>query len=156
MQTEALEQPLTYEEERGKPMPSRNHGAIQANLIGQFIQQRDFRVYSELSLEFGGKPLTPDLSIYSREPLDFRHDEVQRTDPPLLVVEILSPTQGYQSVMDKVAAYFQNGVKSCWIVSPPIRAITILKPDGTEEVFHSGVAKDPAIGLTADVAAVFS
>ena len=29
-------------------------------------------------------------------------------------------------------------------------------PDGTEEVVHSGVAKDPVLGLMADVAAVFS
>ncbi|MBI2949010.1 MAG: Uma2 family endonuclease, partial [Verrucomicrobia bacterium] len=119
MQTDVLEKPLSYEEERGKPMPSFNHGAIQANLIVEFARQRDFRVCSELSLELGGKPLTPDLSIYPREPLKLRHDEIKRLDAPLLVVEILSPTQGYQSVMDKVAAYFENGVKSCWIVSPP-------------------------------------
>ncbi len=137
-------------------MPSFNHGAIQANLIGEFIPQRDFRVCSELSLELAGQPLTPDLSIYPREPLNLRHDEIRRTDPPLVVVEILSPTQGYQSVMEKVEAYFRNGVKSCWIVSPPFHTITILRPDGTEEVVHSGVAKDPAIGLTAEVAAVFS
>jgi len=137
-------------------MPSFNHGAIQANLISEFAPQRDFRVCSELSLELGGTPLTPDLSVYPREPLNLRHDEVKRTDPPQLVVEILSPTQGYQSLMDKVAAYFQNGVKSCWIVSPPFRTITMLNPDGTEEVVHNGAAKDPATGLTADVAAVFS
>lgn len=137
-------------------MPSFNHGAIQANLIGEFIQQRNFRVCSELSLELGGQSLTPDLSIYPREPLNLRHDEIKRTDPPLVVVEILSPTQGHQSVMEKVDAYFRNGVKSCWIVSPPFRTITILKPDGTEDVIHSGVAKDPATGLTADVQAVFS
>ena len=51
MSTETLDKPLTYEEERGKPMPSSNHGAIQANLIVEFARQRDFRVYSELTLE---------------------------------------------------------------------------------------------------------
>jgi hypothetical protein len=58
--------------------------------------------------------------------------------------------------MDKVDAYFQAGVKSCWVVSPSFRSITIFRPDGTQEVVASGVAKDPATGLTADVAAVFS
>jgi len=137
-------------------MPSFNHGAIQSNLIGEFIRQPDFRIVSELTLQLDGQTYTPDLSIYPRQQLNLRRDEIHRTDPPLLVVEILSPTQGYQSVMDKVDAYFRNGVKSCWIVSPPFRTITILKPDGTEEVVHSGVATDPATGLTADVAAVFS
>jgi Uma2 family endonuclease len=137
-------------------MPSFNHGAIQSNLTVEFARQPEFRVVSELSLELGGQPYTPDLSIYPRAHLNLRRDDFRRTDPPLLVVEILSPTQGYQSVMDKVEAYFANGVKSCWIVSPPFRTITILRPDGTEEVVHSGVAKDPATGLAADVAAVFS
>src|SRR5437667_806523 len=105
MSTGALARPLTYEEERGKPVPSFNHGAIQANLIGEFIRQREFRICSELSLELGGEPFTPDLSIYRRGPLDLRHDTLRATDPPLLAVEILSPTQGYQSVMDKVEVY---------------------------------------------------
>ena len=156
MSTETLERPLTYEEERGKPMPSANHGAIQANLIGEFIRQLSHRVYSELSLDLGGQPFTPDLSIYAREGLNLRHDMIRRTDPPLMVIEILSPTQGYQSVMEKVEAYFRNGVKSCWVVSPPFHTITMLKPDGTQKVVAEGVAKDPATGLTADLTAVFS
>ena len=156
MSSAALDKPLSYEEERGKPKPSFNHGAIQANLISEFARQREFRVVSELSLELAGQPYTPDLSIYPREQLNLRRDEIRRTDPPLLVVEILSPTQGYQALMDKVDAYFRNGVKSCWIVSPPFRTITILRPDGTEEVVHSGVAKDPVTGLMADVVVVFS
>ena len=156
MSTVTLDKPLSYEEERGKPTPSFNHGAIQANLIGEFLGQPEFRVISELSLELAGQPYTPDLSVYPRQQLNLRRDDIRRTDPPLLVVEILSPTQGYQSVLEKVEAYFVNGVKSCWIVSPPFRTITILRSDGTEEIVHSGVAKDPVTGLTADVAAVFS
>jgi Uma2 family endonuclease len=156
MSTEVVERPLSYEEERGKPMPSANHGAIQANLILEFGNQREHRIYSELSLELGGQPLTPDLSVFPRERLDLRRDVIRITEPPLLVVEILSPTQGYQAVMDKVETYLRNGVKSCWVVSPPFRTITIFKPDGTQELCHKGVAKDPATGLTADLDAVFS
>jgi Uma2 family endonuclease len=156
MSTEVAERLLTYEEERGKPMPSLNHAAIQANLIGELARHREYRVCSELSLELGGKPLTPDLSIYRRQRLNLRHDVIRSTEPPLLVVEILSAIQGYQSVMDKVEACLKNGVQSCWVVSPPFHTITIFKPDGTQEVFHEGEIKDPATGLTADLAAVFS
>ena len=56
--------PLSYEEERGKPMPSRNHSAVQTNLISEFARQRDFRVHSELTLDISGKPVAPDLSVY--------------------------------------------------------------------------------------------
>ena len=102
METEILDKPLTYEEERGKPMPSYNHAAIQVNLITEFARNREFRVCSELTLELEGRPYTPDLSVYPRESLDLRHDLIRRTDPPLLVVEIFSPRQGSQDVMDKV------------------------------------------------------
>ena len=50
----------------------------------------------------------------------------------------------------------RNGVKSCWIVSPPFRIVTILLPDGRKEVFHRGVATDLETGLSADLAKVFS
>ena len=156
MNVETIEKPLSYEEERGKPMPSTNHSAIQSNLIIAFAANRQLRVLSELTLDIGGKSFTPDLSIYPRTPLDLRRDVSHRSDPPLLVVEIFSPQQGTQEVMDKVDAYFAHGVKSCWIVSPPMHSIQILTSDDREIVLNSGVATDPVTGLTADLAAVFS
>ena len=156
METEILDKPLTYEEERGKPMPGFNHAAIQVNLITEFARNRAFRVCSELTMELEGQSYTPDLSIYPRQELNLRHDIVKRTDAPLLVVEIFSPRQGSQEVMDKVDVYLRNGVKSCWIVSPPLHTISLLSPDGKEQIFYEGVATDPATGLTVDLAAVFS
>lgn len=148
--------PLTYEEERGKPMPSNNHGAIQMNLGVEFAKHREFRVISELSLRLNKRDFVPDLSIYRREPLDLRHDLVRRTDPPLVAVEIYSPTQGSLEIMDKVDAYLVAGVLSVWVVSPPIRNVTIFTPDGREHPFTDGIVTDPAIGVTADLATVFS
>lgn len=156
MSVETVIKPLSYEEERGKPMPSLNHGSIQMNLGAEFLRQRQFRVVSELTLDIGGKSFTPDLSVYPRTPLDLRRDVSRRSDPPLLVVEIFSPQQGTQEVMDKVDAYFAHGVKSCWIVSPPMHSIQILTSDDREIVLNTGVATDPVTGLTADLAAVFS
>ena len=156
MSTEAIEKPLTYEEERGKPLPSRNHSSIQMNLGAEFMRHREFRVHSELTLDINGKSYTPDLSIYPRTPLNLRHDVARCPDPPLLVVEIFSPQQGTQDVLDKVDAYFAFGVKSCWVVSPPMHSIQILTADGKETVLNSGTATDPVTGLTADLAAVFS
>jgi len=150
------ERPLTYEEERGKPMPSSNHSAVQSNLIVQFSRDSRYRSHSELTLELDGRTFTPDLTVYPRQPLNLRRDILRRTDPPLLVVEIFSPSQGYQEVMNKVEAYFAAGVKSCWLVSPHLHLITVCRPDGTEENFSTGTVTDPATGLTADLEAVFS
>ena len=159
MSTATVEQPqpLSYEEERGKPMPSFNHAVIQMNLGLEFSKHREYRVASELELELDGTRLVPDLSIYRREPLDVRHDIIRKTDPPLVTVEILSPTQGTYPVMEKVEHCLKAGVKTCWVVNPPARTITIYMADGTDRTFLPGQqAVDPAIGVTADVTAVFS
>jgi hypothetical protein len=48
-------------------------------------------------------------------------------------------------------------VKSCWVVNPPARTITIYLPDGTDRTYVAGQqAVDPATGVTADVDTVFS
>lgn len=157
MSTSAVERPLSYEEERGKPMPSFNHGAVQANLIGEFLKYREYRVVSELTLDLDGEPMTPDLSLYPRTPIDVRHDIIRPTKAPLVTVEILSPTQGSYPVMEKVGRYLKAGVKTCWFINPPTRTVTIYSADGTDRTFLPGQqAVDPAIGITADVTAVFS
>src|SRR6266436_1851329 len=126
MSTAAIDKSLTYEEERGKPMPSFNDGAIELNLGTELSKNRSFRTLCELTLDIHGKPYTPDLSVYPRTPLDLRHDVSRSPKPPLLVVEIISPQQPIQEVMDKVDIYFNFGVKSVWIVSPPMHSIQIL------------------------------
>ena len=159
MSTATIEQPqpLTYEEERGKPMPSFNHSIVQTNLTVEFAKHREYRVHNELDLELDGRRLTPDLSIYIREPLDVRHDIIRQTEPPLVTVEILSPMQGTYPVMEKVEYYLKSGVKACWVVNPALRTITIYAADGTDHTFVPGQqAVDPAIGIAADVTAVFS
>lgn len=151
-----LDRPPSYVEERGKPKPSLNHSVAQARLIVELSKDAKTLVTSELSLEFEGTTYTPDICIYPSERINWRHDEVRRSDPPLTVVEIFSPMQGPQSIMDKVEIYFRNGVKSVWLISPHLKAITILGPNGAEFPFHVGIARDPFTGLTADVGAVFS
>lgn len=148
---------LTYEQERGKPMPSENHGFIEIALGNEFSKHREFRVGAELSLEFGLTPEpTPDVVVYPRKPLDLLNDRVRVPDPPLLIVEIESPSQTTQQMIDRARLYLENGVKSVWIVSPPHHSVTILTAEGKEERHSSGVVTDPAIGVSADLDAVFS
>lgn len=157
MNSATIERPLTYEDERGKPTPSYNHGVVQANLIGELLKHTDFRVVSELTLQIGIDRHTPDLSIYPRsKPVDFKHDIPRPTDPPLMAVEIFSPQQGSQDVLDKVDVYFAHGVKSCWVVSPPQHHIDIYTPDGAVRRYADGVAIDPVLGVSAELAVVFS
>src|SRR2546430_2724016 len=138
MNSAVLESPKSYEQERGKPMPSKNHAIVQLNLGSELAKHKEFRVMSELSLELNGRPLTPDLCVYPRSPADFRHDSVREAVPLLRVVEIGAPSEDSREVMDKGEAYLQNGVKIWGVVIPPQRAITIYAADGAFKTFVEG------------------
>lgn len=146
--------------DEGKPiklMPGANHAAIQINLTVQFSKQSAFRIYSELDLRLDGRLLRPDLCLYPREPLNLTRETFRRTDPPLMLVEILSAGQGMEDVMEKKDYYLSVGVQSVWLVVPALRTVTVFTPNGHERIFASqGVVADPATGVTADLAVVFS
>ncbi len=153
---EAVQTLSDYELERGKPMPSRNHAAIQAVLSAALLRyEDDFSVLSELSLELNGRPFVPDLAIYPRLDMDLLHDEVKRTEPPLQVIEILSPTQALNELVGKAEDYFNEGVKSCWIVQPIQHAVAVLEPGQLPRVLTTGEVTDPVTGITVTVEEVF-
>lgn len=126
------------------------------NLGMEIAKNRNFRVVSEVSLLLKGVPYTPDLSIYRRSPVDFRHDTVRMKEPPIIAVEIFSPSQGSLEIMEKVDAYLEAGVQSVWVVAPPLTSITIYTPDGRKKGFMEGIVTDPATGIEVDMEAVFS
>ena len=155
MSTSVIERPLSYEEERGKPIPSLNHSLAQMNLGFEFKKTDKFLVLSELALELGGKRYTPDLCVYPKRSVDWQNDVIRETTPPLTAVEIFSPQQGSLEVMEKVEHYLTHGVKTCWVVVPPLRTITIYVSGEKPKTFSESIARDPVIGLETDVDEVF-
>jgi Uma2 family endonuclease len=156
--TLATETLSEYERERGKPMPSFNHGVVQANLLFEIKNRHagQFTLVSELTLDME-PPMTPDISIYpnSVQP-DWNRDVIRMVELPLTVIEILSPTQGVQDLLDKVYRYLDAGVKSCWLVQPSFRLIAIYTADPNPLIFTEGNATDPTNDITVSVDQVFT
>jgi Uma2 family endonuclease len=153
MQTEPISD---YERERGKPMPSKAHGYVQTNIIATLLPHRDrFTIFSELTLELDDREVTPDLSVYAKTDVDLVHDEVRVTEPPLLAVEIASPTQNVQDLVQKIEFLLDAGVQSCWLVQPPLRSLTVFPGhlDGT--TVSDGTLTDPVLEIDVDVEEVF-
>jgi Uma2 family endonuclease len=48
---------------------------------------------------------------------------------PVLAVEILSPSDKQEDILDKVEVYLESGVKLIWVVEPVFRTISIYRPD---------------------------
>ncbi|MFK7947874.1 MAG: Uma2 family endonuclease [Saprospiraceae bacterium] len=148
----------SYEIERGKPMPSINHSIVQANLIGLFFTlYKKYRVASELNIIFGGVKKVPDVVLYDK--MEFRpgQDEINATKPPLCAIEILSPKQHLSELLIKSHLYFENGVKSYWLVVPDLQTIYIFKNINDYEVFHQKERLiDKELGIELELVEIFS
>lgn len=147
-----------YEQERHKPMPSFNHGSIQTNLgfLVKLHYREKYRTVSELSLNLSEWPSVPDIALFPWEKLDTMNDQIKVSEPPLCVMEILSPTQSFADLLAKAHSYFEHGVKSCWIVLPGVDNIYVFSSSDEYEIFRSGeILIDKQMNIQLEVAKVF-
>lgn len=78
--------------------------------------------------------------------------------PPVLAVEILSPSDRQQDIDEKVDAYQDAGVPLVWIVDPHLRIVTVLRLDQPPRSFNETETLDaePHLpGFAAKVASLF-
>ncbi len=153
---ESITEISAYELERGKPMPSRNHAKLQSRIAKAIADRNEDRydVLTEISLELS-RPVTPDIALYPTEPTDWLEDEIKMTTPPLCVVEIISPTQGNQELVDKLDVYFAAGVQSCWIVIPTFRIINVFSAKHDYKTFLTGELYDEKLDIRIDLNHIF-
>lgn len=134
-----------YEKERGKPTPSRLHSATQKNLIVALARyEPKYTIFSELTLGLE-KEITPDLSVYGSMVVDYTHEEKRMTEAPLTTVEIVSPSQSTQDVVDKVRDMLAVGVKSGWLVQPAVQTVTVYGEDMEPKTFSEGIIRDAVL-----------
>lgn len=147
-----------YEIERDKPMPSTNHSIIQSKIAFELTlrYRKDYDILPEISLDTPIKGTVPDLAIYPKLVLDVRHDIIKRKDAPLLTIEILSPEQKLQELVDKTYRYFDFGVKSCWIVLPSLKTVMVYSAVDTFEYIKSdSILIDPNWGFELPLKDIF-
>ena len=142
-----------------RPRPSRNHARAAHNLsvlLGACGEK--FRVYQQLSLNLEGWQTIPDLCLYARGAVsaDWLSDDDEVKSPPLLVIEILSPKQNLQPLVDKLREYGRHGVKSCWLVEPATRVVSVFPASGGSRAFTEGILRDETTGVEIPIAGVFA
>lgn len=105
-----------YECERGKPTPNQVHSYAQLNLSSalKMRYRRHFKIFPELTVEVGETNATPDIAIYPYFELEWaKRVSAAKAEPPLVAIEIISPSQMLVEMLDKADRYFAHGVKSC-------------------------------------------
>jgi Uma2 family endonuclease len=115
------EGPPYYEFEHGKLIemnrPTPRHQRVLLKLaivIEEYVStHRLGRVYPEVNVEFSSsKVYTPDLVFYTSEDVRTLDENIPLTQPPTLVVEILSPSTTWRDT------YCDAGVAWYWLIDP--------------------------------------
>lgn len=75
-------------------------------------------------------------------------------EPPLLCVEILSPSDTIEDIQERVDDYLAMGVPFVWVVSPRSRRGWIHTPDGVKEA-KDGILRTTAPELAIALAPLF-
>jgi Uma2 family endonuclease len=144
--------------EQDNPMPSRNHSRVSQNLSVALDSLSDrYDVYQQLSLKLNGWATIPDISVYPKGtlPNDWLSDEDEVSVPPLLAIEILSPKQNVQPLIDKIRQYLTYGVKSCWLLEPATRVGSVFPATGGSRGFAEGDLKDEPLGISLPLSGIF-
>ena len=145
-----------YELERGKPMPSLNHSRLENRFSVALSRYEQYDTFIELSLDLKSGKGTPDICLFPATPSNWLNDKIKVKEPPLLTIEILSPTQSVDELKDKIFdIYFPAGVKSCWIVVPTLKTIAVFVPKQDIRNYIGGIVKDPVFDIEVDIKEIF-
>jgi Uma2 family endonuclease len=166
MNSAVLEDIEQVETEEFQTMGSFNHGYFQIRLGALLGKTDEYTVVAELTLDVGKLDLSqfevksreevkPDLCVYPRRQINRSQDIVRMTEMPLLVVEILSPLQGIQTILNKFRVYFALGVRSCWLVEPAIGVVAVYHDLDNPRTFSSGEIVDEVVEIRLSVEEIF-
>ena len=56
---------------------------------------------------------------------------------PLIAVEVLSPSDTYEDISDKIRRYLSNGSSQVWIADPDFRTITVHRTDNSPKLYNA-------------------
>jgi Uma2 family endonuclease len=94
------------------------------------------KILSEQEYDFDGNVHAPDVSFFGADklPLADRKKRVQRFVPDL-AIEIVSPNDSFEYLIQKKDRYRTSGVREVWILSPVGREVFVFSDRG-DRILH--------------------
>ena len=118
--------------------------------------EEQYDILPELEFELSAGRLKPDVAILPRLQYDWEADVIRYPNPPLTAIEIISPTQALDGLIDKIRnGYFPSGVKSAWLVLPALQTIYLFLPGQPAAVVAAGNLHDPSTGIEVSLDSLF-
>lgn len=124
------------------PTPRHQGAIVELAVLLRAACPADHRVFvAPLDWQPDGRTsLEPDLLVVRRD----RIGEKNITQPPALVVEVLSPGTARIDRMIKFSRYAEGGIGQCWIVDPRVPSVQVYDlADGAYTLIAEGTGDTP-------------
>ena len=139
-----LEQSPVWEYVEGraiqKNIPEFRHSILQKQLLKKIDDPNGkYLTLPELRCTFGGRSIVPDIVVISWDKVQlnpFGEPEDNFTQPPDWSIEILSPDQNTNRVIDNILHCLQHGSQLGWLLDPDDYSILALPPQQTIKIFR--------------------
>ncbi|MCF4970369.1 Uma2 family endonuclease [Nostoc sp. CMAA1605] len=145
-----------------KPMPKTRHSILQKRLLGEVDSNTtDYTALPELRCTFAGRSIVPDIAVvaWNRIPLnDIGEPEDDFREAPDWTIEILSPDQKVNRVIDNILHCLRNGSKLGWMLDPDDYSILVFAPQQEPEVMRGDrqLTMIPGVNLTLTAQQIFA
>ncbi len=116
-----------------KPLGKKTHAYIQSvlmRLLFGLSELKDYLILPELNVLCNinhQDRIVPDIAIVPKK-AQYRDGDL--LDPPVLAIEIISPGQSFDDLLDKCERLCVSGTPTCWIMLPAKRQAWIYSSDG--------------------------
>lgn len=115
-----------------KPMPKTRHSLLQKKLLSAIDTHSEiYTALPELRCTFAGRSIVPDIAVvgWNRIQVDEMGEaEDNFTQAPDWSLEILSPNQNVNRVIDNLLHCIKNGSQLGWLIDPDDYSVLIFLP----------------------------
>ncbi|WP_169973730.1 Uma2 family endonuclease [Tautonia rosea] len=145
---DGMRRELIRGELREKEMPRRNrwHSSVESRVVAALSvwldtqpEPRGLIVSGEAGFILQRDPdsgVGIDVAYVSAEVTARDPEGAYFEGPPVLAVEILSPSDTQQEIDEKIVLYLETGVARVWIINPRFKTVTVYRPDAPPEQFN--------------------
>ena len=141
-----------------KPMPKVRHSILQKRLLVTIDNsESNYLALPELRCTFGDRSVVPDIVVVSWDKIqinEFGEPEDNFTQAPDWSIEILSPDQNTNRVIDNLLHCLHHGSQLGWLIDPNDYSVLVLTPQQEIEICRGSqqlqVLTDINLQLTAE------
>ncbi|HEX4949244.1 MAG TPA: Uma2 family endonuclease [Blastocatellia bacterium] len=151
---------------REKGPKGMEHSYIAANLTGEmraFVKSQRLGIVLESSAAYRmtiGNLRKPDVSFVAKSRLSEKRLSPKPFEgAPDLAVEVISPTDIWWEILEKLNEYFSSGCRLVWLISPLDQTVMVYHPDRRRQFLQIGDSldgEDVIPGFTMPVADLFA